>query len=237
MSYTPDAYDNGQPLDSVAAGTAAAEFRTLKTVLIDHRDRIEAAETAIDAIEARNVPTVRVVLSGSGNWPVPAGVTSLHVRMKGGGRGAVRSYAYPASSVPFRWNMHVHPLEAEVLEFDLAVTPAALIAYAVGANDVLSETFTGGWAGQYLVSASTAATDSTFGSATARKGRIDPHIQYAAWVAPMSVTYEDIAEGSAFIPTFPIGNSAGVGGTVQESTARSMTNGQGAYIVLEYKTP
>ena len=183
------------------------------------------------------MPTVRTVLAGSGNWTVPAGVTSVHVRMKGGGRGAVRSYAYPASSAPFRWNMVVHPLEAEVLEFDLAVTPAALIAYAVGANDVLSETFTGGIAGQYLVSASTAATDSTFGSATARKGRIYPHIQYLAQVAPMSATYEDIAEGSTFIPTFPIGNSAGVGGTSQEYTARSITNGQGAYIVLEYKTP
>jgi hypothetical protein len=237
MSYTPDAYDDTQPLDSVAAGTAAAEFRTLKTALIDHRDRIEAAETAIDAIEARNVPTVRTALSGSGNWTVPAGVTSVHVRMKGGGRGAVRSYAYPASSAPFRWNMVVHPLEAEVLEFDVAVTPGALIAYAVGANDVLSETFTGGFAGQYLVSASTAAADSTFGSATARKGRIDPHIQYNGQVAPMSATYEDVAEGSLYVPTFPIGNSSGVGGTSQESTARSMTNGQGAYIVLEYKTP
>lgn len=56
MPYTPDAYDNTKPAGSVnLASSAPEEFRAIKTVLIDHRDRIVDLEAAIVAPASETV--------------------------------------------------------------------------------------------------------------------------------------------------------------------------------------
>ena len=254
MAYTPDAYDNTQPIaGSVRAQEAAPEFRAIKTVLIAHKNAIDttlpglvtaeagtraaadaALDTRLDAIEGQTAYRYKQHLSGSGNFTVPAGVTELEVDMQGGGRGMCYAYAYPASSSTFRWFARVDAVPAEHRKAVLTVTPGDVIAYSVGANDVLAETFIGGTAGQWSVAASTAATNSTFGSLTALKGSITVDISYQAQVAPITATAEDTAFGGSAVKTFPVGNSAGVGGTSQESTSRTITNGRGAYITVRW---
>lgn len=254
MAYTPDPYDDTQPIaGSVRAQEAAPEFRAIKTALIAHKAAIDttlpgsvtseaAARTAadaaldarLDAVESQTGYKYKQHLSGSGNFTVPAGITEIEVDMQGGGRGMCYAYTYPASSAPYRWFVRVDAIPAEHRKVVLTVTPGDVIAYAVGANDVLAETFTGGTAGQWSVAASTAATNSTFGSLTALKGAIAVDISYQSGVAPITATAEDSAVGGSGVKTFPVGNSAGVGGTSQESTARTITNGRGAYITVRW---
>lgn len=234
MSYTPNPLDPTAPLDSEKAGTAAAEFRALKTQIVAMVAVDAALDKRLDAIEAYTSPTELVALTGSGNFTVPAGVTTLWVRMRGGGRAAVRAYAYPASSAPFRWHLHVRPQPAEELVLKLAVTPGDVIAYAVGANDVVAATLTAGTGGSWAVAASTAAADTTFGAYTARKGTIAVFTDRGAQAPVPYATYEDTAEGSAYVPTFPVGTGPSGGGTSQELTASTLTNGKGAFLWVAY---
>lgn len=234
MSYTPNPLDPTQPLDSVKASTAAAEFRALKTQVVAMVATDTALDVRLDAIETQSAPTERIALSGSGNFTVPAGITTLWVRMQGGGRAAVRAYAYPASSSGFRWHWHVRPLAAEVLALKLTVTPGDVIAYAVGTNDVIAATLVPGTGGSWDVAASTAATDTTFGAYTARKGLIEVSSENAEQAPTVYATYEDAAEGSSYVPTFPLGTLPSGGGTSQELTASTLTNGKGASLWIEY---
>lgn len=180
MSYTPDPYDDTQPQGAtVRAKDAAPEFRAIKTALKALKTavtetlpnaltalttRVGNLETAQDALTVRT----RVQLTGSGNFTVPAGVTTLWVTAVGGHRpvgtwgivGATLYYNYTRSGGI-----------APTLRKKLTVTPAQVIAYALGANEVLAST----GVGQYpaVISQVSAATATTFGDLVAPAASVE----------------------------------------------------------------
>ncbi len=93
-------------------------------------------------------------LSGSGNWTVPAGVSSVSVYMRGGGGGGGGgNNSWPGGGGG----------GGETVFYDsLPVTPGAALAYAVG---------TGGNAGALLASG-TSGTATTFNGITADFGKL-----------------------------------------------------------------
>lgn len=172
MPYTPDALDDTQPNGAtVPAKTAAAEFRAIKTVLIAHEeaitDTIPAAlaglDVRLDSYEATTSLRNRQWLTGSGNFTVPAGVTSLQVSLRGGG---VDGVTLVNGTLAFNTLWARGAMSCAAGETDtriLTVTPGDVIAYSVGINGV------------YTIPSSTdtrftetAATDTTFGAVTAK---------------------------------------------------------------------
>lgn len=173
MPYTPDALDDTQPnAATVPAKTAAAEFRAIKTVLIAHKAAINtdipalvaAQADRIDAYDALPFLRNRQWLTGSGNFTVPAGVTSLQVSLRGGGVDGVTLVHGTAGTPNLFWSRGaISCVAGETDTQILTVTPGDVIAYSVGINgvytiaNVTDQLFTG-----------TAATDTTFGVITAR---------------------------------------------------------------------
>ena len=146
MPYTPDAYDNTKPVGAVnLASSAPEEFRAIKTVLLDHRDRIVDLETEvtaqgleIDAINAKTGYKNKQWLTGSGDFTVPAGVTKIKLSMRGGSRGKLLAQNTTGG-------------------FDRK--------FKLAARDSVSQ----GW----IFSETTAATASSFDTTTAAPGKID----------------------------------------------------------------
>ncbi len=173
MPYTPDALDDTQPNGAtVPAKTAAAEFRAIKTVLIAHEEAItdtipaalEGLDVRLDSYEATTSLRNRQWLTGSGNFTVPAGVTSLQVSLRGGGVDGVTLVHGTLGTSGTLWSRGAMSCAAGETDTQiLTVTPGDVIAYSVGINGV------------YTVPSSTdalftetAATDTTFGAVTAK---------------------------------------------------------------------
>ena len=97
MAYTPDPYDNTQPVSSVAASTLPAELRALKTALLGRKTASETnatniadLDTALQALAAAVAAGTRFALLTStteDTFTVPAGVSELLVIAIGGGQG------------------------------------------------------------------------------------------------------------------------------------------------------
>lgn len=150
------------------------------------------------------------LLTGSGNWPVPAGITRVYVVVVGGGGGgggiATGVAATATSGQPGYVNTGL-----------IAVTPAATIAYAQGAAG------TGGAAGN---NPGVAGGDSSFGAIIA-KGGIGGNGSASGNASVPTTTAGRIAQLNAMsvVPTAsviatpfhsapnPAAGSAGVGGT------------------------
>ena len=168
MPYTPDALDDTQPIGSVVpASTAAAEFRAIKTKLIEHEtaitDTLPDAITAIaDDLAAISSPKNRQVLTGSGNFTVPAAVTTLYISICAGG---LAGYTASRSSPGTSYTLEVDPRPGRTSAHILTVTPAQVIAYSIGVNEEVSRS-------GLRFTQDVAPTDSTFGDFTSRCERI-----------------------------------------------------------------
>lgn len=142
MPYTPDAYDNTKPVGSTTpAKEAAPEFRAIKTVLIDHRDRIVANEAAIEALQEGTPFSARYELhtSGSGNFTVPADVTKLKVTMRGPGvDGFTMLHGTFGNSGSWWSRGKLMPANGELQTYVVTATPGDIIAYVVGSNESYS---------------------------------------------------------------------------------------------------
>ena len=176
MPYTPDALDDTQPIGSVVpASTAAAEFRTIKTKLIEHEtaitaitaiaDDLAALDARIDAYDGYTFLRNRQWLTGSGNFTVPAGVTSLYVSVAAGGRAG---FHMVRDNISPQWTFEVDPRVSPITRKKITVAPADVIAYSVGADEAISR------AGA-TISRDTAPGNSTFGSITAFPQRLSDY--------------------------------------------------------------
>ena len=171
MPYTPDALNDTQPIGSVVpASTAAAEFRAIKTKLIEHETAItdtlpDAITEIADDLAAISSPKNRQVLTGSGNFTVPASVTSLTVFARGGGVDGV-TLIHGAFGVSQNWWSRgaMSCVAGEDTIKVLTVSPGDVIAYSVGDNGV----YTIPSATDTHFTEATAATDTTFGSITCK---------------------------------------------------------------------
>jgi uncharacterized protein (AIM24 family) len=103
----------------------------------------------------------KVALSGSGNWTVPAGVTSISVALQGGGtaHGYLQSYS---SGTNFNYLSQEQAGQQKVV--NLAVTPGDVIAYSCGTGQQVAMSGT-------TITYPVQATATTFGSVTARTGK------------------------------------------------------------------
>lgn len=164
MPYTPDAYDNTNPVGSTTpAKEAAPEFRAIKTVLIDHRDRIVANEADIEALQEGTPFSARYELhtSGSGNFTVPANVTKLKVTMRGPGVNGFTMFHGTFGVNGSLWSRgKLMPANGELQTYVVTVTPGDIIAYVVGSNESYS-------IGQTATTPTrTAAVETSFGSSS-----------------------------------------------------------------------
>lgn len=89
----------------------------------------------------------RAEFTSSGNWTVPAGVTRVRVRLVGGAGGGSTGSNTPGANGYFR-------------EFEMSVTPAAVMPVVIGAGGASTPSSSSG----------TAGGDTTFGGVTASGG-------------------------------------------------------------------
>lgn len=97
MAYTPDPYDNTQPVSSVVASTLPAELRALKTALLERRaateqnaDDIQLNADDITALQAALAAGTRFAFltdTTQESFVVPAGVNELFIIAISGGQG------------------------------------------------------------------------------------------------------------------------------------------------------
>lgn len=161
MPYTPDPLDDTQPLGSVVqAKEAAPEFRAIKTLLKDLNlatvttipGLIAALDTRIDALESHSAQ----VLTGSGNFTVPAGVTKLYVTAQAGGLAEFLAWVDSQGSSNCSLSQASSP--GSIVIKELTVTPGDTLAYVAGTGEVIANPST------HSVTRSVAATATTFGA-------------------------------------------------------------------------
>jgi len=171
MPYTANAYDDTTPTGSTRAEFLDEELRAIKTKLVTHRDSlasqddaITALDARIDAYDAKTFLRNHVVLTGSGNFTVPAGITALKVCLRGGGVNGVTLVHGQAGTSNTLWARGaISCVAGEEDVRILTVTPGDVIAYSVGINGV----YTVPNATDTMFT-ETAATDTTFGVITAK---------------------------------------------------------------------
>lgn len=168
MPYTPDPLDDTQPqVGTVPAMYAAPEFRAIKTLLKTHNTSISSNATAIANANTRvdNISKKTAqLLTGAGNFTVPAGVTTLWVTVTAGGLAGFTVLENGSGSY-----CYMRPQAAIPVTSKLTVAPGDIIAYNAGANEVLGTSQTGSGPILHTISKTTSAADATFGSITAQK--------------------------------------------------------------------
>ena len=186
MPYTPDPLDDTQPLGSaVQAKDAAPEFRAIKTLLktlnlavaTTFPTQIAALDTRIDALESHGSQE----LTGSGNFTVPTGITSLKVTAAAGAvngwtmKSGVTVYAFKAIA------------DNTAVVTTIAVTPGDVIAYSVGvAEDIYYEYDVGG--PNFRIYMNSAATNTVFGSLTVHAKEVNPGLDSSGVaLAPVTI--------------------------------------------------
>lgn len=178
MPYIPDPLDDTKPIGSDLA-LAAVEFRALKTKLKAHETAVVTtlpdAITAVTADLAALTVRKRIQLTGSGNFTVPAGITTLWVTAVGGHR-PVGTWGI-TGTYTFYYNYIRSGGIAPTLRKRLTVTPGQVIAYALGANEVLVST----GVGQYpaTISQVSAAAATTFGDLVAPVASVEHKLAVA----------------------------------------------------------
>lgn len=148
------------------------------------------------------IPTTRTVLTGSGTWTCPAGVTRVKVKLVGGGGGG--GGGLTSSSVETGGGGGSSGEEKEVL---VAVTPGTGYSYSVGA----------GGAGGAVGANGSDGGSTSFHSSSAYNG-------FGGKAATTSVTTSGI--GGSGLGTYP-GVDGGTGYPILSSSARGGNGGRG----------
>ena len=158
--------------DDAQETATALVSSNLATALVTQDTRDDAQDTAIST--AQNTATAalalaagrlqRVVLTGSGNWVVPADVTEVVVLVQGGGSCDAE---YLASDWwALNWSFYSEPTAGELVVASVAVTAGASIAYVCGVGqEVHRDPTTGGPATPCYMKSFIDAGDSYFYSA------------------------------------------------------------------------
>lgn len=235
MPYTPDAYDNTKPVGAVnLASSAPEEFRAIKTVLLDHRDRIVDLETEvtaqgleIDAINAKTGYKNKQWLTGSGDFTVPAGVTKIKLSMRGGSRGKLLAQN-TTGGFDRKFKLAARDAGAEFVCVELTVVPAAILAYAVGADSVVAGVEQPSVSQGWIFSETTAATASSFDTTTAAPGKIDLKFARDGAYGTLDST---ILRDSDYFETYPLTVLNTDGAPI---VTWAHTELEGAFILLEY---
>ena len=153
MSYTPDPYDDTQPQGAtVRAKDAAPEFRAIKTALKALKTAVtETLPNALTALTTSvgNLETaqsslsikVRQELTGSGNFTVPAGVTTLWVTARGGAKAEGTYHAVGGFGASFTYTQ-TRGINS-IYRKKITVTPSQVIAYSVGLDEIITITNNG----------------------------------------------------------------------------------------------
>lgn len=231
MPYIPDPLDDTKPTGSDLA-LAAIEFRALKTKLKAHETAVVTtlpnATTAVAndlaALSAAIAVKNRILLTGSGNFTVPAGVTTLWVTARGGATQRC-SYTAPSSHGFVLGRVEGFP---PLIYKKLAVTPGQVVAYQTGVDEVLGVTpFTT----SSTLSATTAATQTSFGAivapaavahamltVTANSDFTANGVNYGTGLTPGTYEYPLPITSYWAAPTYSI----------------STTDGCGAFLQIEY---
>lgn len=130
----------------------------------DNQDIAIAAATSIGitASVLAGTKVNKAVLTGSGYWTVPAGVTQIVVVMQGGSTGKGRAQA---TSGQGQFAFYMDSVAGEVVAKKINVTPGQVIAYSVGVGGFVDVVGNGG---QATLEETIAASSSTFGSLEAK---------------------------------------------------------------------
>lgn len=172
MPYIPDPLDDTKPIGSDLA-LAAVEFRALKTKLKEHETAVVTtlpnATTAVanDLAALTTALTVkkRVELTGSGNFTVPDGVTTLWVTARGGAvslgtYSVTKPYGFGFLTIVYTQSGGNHRLVRK----KMTVTPGQVIAFSVGSDELIIATNAGS---TQVLSRTPEATNTTFGTLVA----------------------------------------------------------------------
>lgn len=165
-----------QTTKTAQSAATALVASNLAAALVTQDSRDDAQDAAITAAAALGTTGIadaaaallvaqgrlhKVVLTGSGNWTVPADVTSLAVALQGGStaHGHLNSFS---SGANFNYLSQEQAGQQKVV--NLAVTPGDVIAYSCGTGQQVAMSGTN-------ITFPVQATATTFGSVTARTGK------------------------------------------------------------------
>ena len=225
-----------QTTKTAQSAATALVASNLAAALVAQDSRDDAQDTAITAAAALGTTGIadaaaalivaqgrlqKVILSGSGNWTVPADVTSLAVALQGGStaHGHFNSFSSGAN-----WDYLSQEQAGQQKVVNLAVTPGDVIAYSCGTGQQVV-------ASGNQITFPVQATATTFGSLTARTGKTYYYISGSGFGTGRTETDTTVSFSTSTRCDGGMNTITGLAGNV---TTSAMTDGAAGSITVFY---